>query len=96
MTNESAYRAVVEKIITRGPYGPYAVARSDELGSITFSLDRAVWQEADIPEPGVYVTLSQIRRNRGGWRAKHGRYVMPSDEQQQSATVRQPATVRST
>lgn len=83
MANDISYRAVVEKIIPSGRHGPYVVARSEELGSVTFSLDPEVWQETDVPEPGMYVVLSRIRRKRAGWRAKHGRYLEPSDEQQQ-------------
>ena len=75
------YRAVVEKIIPNGQHGPYAVARSDELGSITFSLDNSVWQEQGLPESGTYVVLSQMRKVRAGWRANSGRFMKPSDEQ---------------
>lgn len=80
MANDQVYKVVVEKIISGGKHGPYAVARSDELGSITFSLDRNVWQEKDCPEPGTYVMLSRVRRKRAGWYAKHGRFFEPSDE----------------
>ncbi len=82
MTNDKGYQAIVEKIILGGRHGPYAVARSPELGSITFSLDSEIWQEKDWPEPGICVMLSQIRKKRAGWRAKHGRFINPSDEQQ--------------
>lgn len=76
------YQAVVEKIIRDGSHGPYAVARSPGLkGSITFSLDASVWQEEDWPEPGMYVVLTSLRKKRAGWRAKHGRFVKPSEEQ---------------
>lgn len=78
---EKNYKAVVEKIIQGGKHGPYAVARSDELGSVTFSLDEGVWQENDWPEPGTYVMLWGMRKKRAGWRAQHGRFVEPSDEQ---------------
>jgi hypothetical protein len=81
---KKGYQAVVEKIIPGGKHGPYAVARSDELGSVTFSLDKDVWQEGDWPEAGTCVMLSQIRKKRAGWRAQHGRYVEPSDEQRAS------------
>ena len=73
------YQAVVEKIISDGNHGPYAVARCQELGCITFSLDPKVWQEDDLPEPGICVVLSKIRKKRAGWRAQIGRFLMPSD-----------------
>ena len=75
------YQAIVEKIISGGRHGPYAVARSDKLGSITFSLNDNVWREEDWPEPGTYVMLSQVRKKRAGWRAQHGRFIEPADEQ---------------
>lgn len=84
MANDRGYQAVVEKIIPGGKHGPYAVARSDELGSITFSLDGDVWQERDWPEPGTCVMLSQVRKKRAGWRAQQGRFIEPSDFQQPS------------
>lgn len=82
---EKGYRAIVEKIIQGGKHGPYAVARSEELGVVTFALDRNVWQEGDWPEAGTYVMLSELRKKRAGWRAQHGRFVGPSDEQQQTS-----------
>lgn len=81
MPGEKNYQVVVEKIIPGGQHGPYAVGHSEELGSVTFSLDRKVWQEEDWPEPGVYVVLTKIRKKRAGWRAYRGRFVKPSDEQ---------------
>lgn len=87
MANDRGYQAVVEKIIRGGKHGPYAVARTDEIGSITFSLDGNVWQEKDWPEPGMYVMLSQIRKKRAGWRAQHGRFIEPSDDQQTSNRI---------
>lgn len=82
MGEDPGYQAVVEKVYADGPHGPYVVASSTDLGSVTFSLDSTVWQEKDKPEPGMYVMLSQIRKKRAGWRANHGRFVTPSDEQQ--------------
>lgn len=86
MAEETDYRAIVEKVIRSGPHGPYAVARSEQLGresgSVTFSLDPTVWHEDDWPEPGTHVVLSDIRKKRAGWRAASGRYLKPSDEQQ--------------
>ncbi|OHA72013.1 MAG: hypothetical protein A3A27_01985 [Candidatus Wildermuthbacteria bacterium RIFCSPLOWO2_01_FULL_47_18] len=84
MVNDQNYQAVVEKIIRNGKHGPYAVARSKELGSVTFALNSGAEQEKDWPEPGTYVMLSQVRKKRAGWRAQHWRFVRPSDEQQQS------------
>ena len=81
MAEGKSYQAVVEKIIRNGRHGPYAVARSEEIGNVTFSLDPEVWREDDWPEPGMYVVLSQIRKKRAGWRAKHGRFIVPSDEE---------------
>lgn len=80
MADNQSCQAVVEKIILGGKHGPYAVASSKEIGSVTFSLDRSVWQEEDRPEPGTWVMLSQLRKKRAGWRAQHGRFVVPSDE----------------
>ena len=79
MADDIEYSAVVDKIIGDGKHGPYAVAFSDELGYITFSLDPEVWQEKKFPDPGMCVLLSQIRKKRAGWRAETGRYVRPSD-----------------
>lgn len=78
--NGEEYRAVVEKIMSNGRHGPYAVARSDELGSVTFSLSRDVWKEKGQPETGTIVILGQIIKKRAGWRAQHGRFARPSDE----------------
>ncbi|HBV58244.1 MAG TPA: hypothetical protein DEB73_03235 [Candidatus Magasanikbacteria bacterium] len=83
-----SYHMVVEKIILNGRHGPYAVASSKDLGCVTFSLDREVWQESDHPEPGMFVVLSQIRKKRAGWRAQSGRFLKPSDEQQQATEER--------
>lgn len=78
-----AIKAVVQKTVSNGRHGPYAVATSDEMtGSITFSLDPPVWQEDDVPESGVSVLLSDLRKKRAGWRALSGRFLRPSDEQQ--------------
>lgn len=82
---ENECRAIVEKIITNGRHGPYAVARREENGAletITFSLNSPSWNE-DYPDPGTYVILSDIRKKRNGWRAMHGRFMRPSDEKNQ-------------
>jgi hypothetical protein len=74
-------QGVVEKIIEKGRHGPYAVVRTEELETVTLSLNQDAWQEKDRPEPGMYVILSDLRKKRAGWRALKGRYVKPSDEQ---------------
>lgn len=81
MSQAENHPAVVEKVYPNGPHGAYAVARSEQLGSVTFSLASPVWQEKDFPEPGIFVILSEIRRKRAGWRAHGGRFFTPSDEQ---------------
>jgi len=80
MASSKSYQAVVEKIILEGDHGPYVVTRCREIGLIvTFSLDPKVWQEADRPEPGMIVVLSQLRKKRAGWRAQQARFVEPAD-----------------
>ncbi|TSD02119.1 MAG: Uncharacterized protein Athens071425_138 [Parcubacteria group bacterium Athens0714_25] len=65
-----------------GPHGPYAIATTQVFtGSVTFSLERNVWQEHGHPEPGEVVFLYELREKRQGWRAKKGRHWKPSDEQ---------------
>jgi len=78
--DKDEYQVVIQKIIKNGRHGPYAVARYQGLGSITFSLDSSVWQEDDWPDPGMCVILTKIRKKRAGWCAKSGRFVKPSDE----------------
>lgn len=82
MAGVKEYPATVEKIIPYGVHGPYAVAHSAELGSVTFKLDRMVLVEDDWPEPGTYVMLSGMRQKRAGWRAQKWRFTQPSDTQQ--------------
>jgi len=82
MSHSESYQAIVEKVYRSGPHGPYAVAKNDALGSITFSLGKKVWEETIEPEPGTYVLLSQITKKRAGWRAGSGRFVRPSDTKQ--------------
>lgn len=81
MAHTGKYRAMVEKIIASGKHGPYAVARSDELGVVTFSLDPKVWREKHQPEPGDCVELSQVishaTKGRTMWRAKQAWAVSP-------------------
>lgn len=74
-------RAIVQKVVTEGEHGPYAVATSKEVeGSVTFSLESSVWQEPDLPESGTEVVLSELRKKRAGWRAMSARFFKPSDE----------------
>lgn len=87
--NDESYQAIVEKIIPNGHHGPYAVARCAAIESITFSLDKPVWQEKSWPEPGSYVVLSQVCKKRAGWRAECGRFMKPSDEPQKPATSKE-------
>jgi len=79
--NKQGYEVVVQKIIPNGRHGPYAVARSEELTSVTFSLKPPVWEEEEWPQPGICVLLSKVRKKRAGWRAEYGRFLKPSDEQ---------------
>ncbi len=69
MSETVPIRAVVEKVIPKGRHGPYAVARNDGVGSITFSLSDPVWTEDDNPESGEVVLLSNLREMQKGWRA---------------------------
>lgn len=83
MSDEGSVTAVVEKIITSGKHGAYAVARSQEYGLVTFSLKPPVWDEEDQPEPGTQVVLTQFIKKPAGWRARKGRYFTLKDEQKQ-------------
>ena len=75
--------AIVQKTIEEGQHGPFVVATSDQLkGSVTFSLDPEVWKEEERPENGTIVVLGKLQKKRAGWRAKSGRFLKPSDEQQ--------------
>lgn len=82
MSKSGGYVGIVEKIVLNGKHGAYAVARCEELGSVTFSLDKPVWRERSKPEEGVYVMLSDVQQKRAGWRAMRGRFVRPSDKPQ--------------
>lgn len=88
MADDRDHRTIVEKVIPDGLHGPYAVTNLEGLGCVTFSLDSKVWQESDWPEPGTFVVLSKIRKKRAGWRAQCGRFLKPSDEQQQAEKER--------
>ena len=58
-------KAVIQKVISEGDHGPFAVATSESIdGSITFSLELTVWQEDEWPEQGVIVVLGNLRKKR--------------------------------
>ena len=80
MAGNEHYVGTIQKVVKEGRHGPYAVARCEELGSVTFSLKPPVWPENNWPEPGTIVVLGEIIRKRAGWRAQHGRFLRPSDE----------------
>ena len=73
-------RWVVQKVVRDGQHGPYAVARDEKLGSVTFSLTPDVWLENRLPESGSEVVLEDFQKKRAGWRAQRGRFLDPSDE----------------
>lgn len=79
--NDETIRAIVQSVI-KGKHGLYAVASSESIRSITFSLDTPVWKEKELPERGTYVLLSGITKKRNGWRAGEARYLKPSDDKQ--------------
>lgn len=79
--NDKSYNAIVQRIFLNGKHGPYAVASHELLGDITFSLQPPVWEENDIPEHGIVVVLSLVRKKRAGWRAYFGRFFKPSDQE---------------
>lgn len=79
MPTDETVEAVVEKIIPEGKHGAYAVARSQALGPITFSLASNAWREESWPELGTIVVLTQVTKRFAGWRALNGRLFVPSD-----------------
>jgi len=79
-----SYLAIVEKLILDGKHGPYAVAKSEKIGAVTFALDSSVWLEKCMPDEGICVMLSDLRKKRAGWRAMSARFQRPSDIQQSS------------
>lgn len=82
-----ATEAIVQSV-RDGPHGKFAIATCEGVeGSITFSLDKSVWQESDEPEPGSVVWLSDLRKKRAGWRAMCGRYLRPSDQQRARSNI---------
>ncbi len=80
---DATYKAIVQKTFALGKHGPYAKASSEELGTITFSLNGKVWKEDRSPEEGDVVILSDVRLKHAGWRAESGRFFKPSDQQAQ-------------
>ncbi len=85
--NKKQIQAVVQMVL-EGDHGPYAVATADGFeGSITFSLDSSVWQEAIRPGRGTHVILSNLERKQAGWRANKVRLLQPEDEQASSKIV---------
>ena len=79
--DNKTYTGTVQNIILDGKHGPYAVASTEELGYVTFSLDPKDWKEKRYPEGGSIVVLSEVSKKRAGWRANSGRFFQPSDEQ---------------
>ena len=77
---EKQYRGVVQKVFPHGSHGPYAKARVENLGTVTFSLTSPVWEEETFPEEGVWVIMTRLRRKRAGWRAEECRFLRPEDE----------------
>jgi hypothetical protein len=80
---DDTFHAIVQSVHLRGPHGPYAFAMTEEgaeTKKVTFSLNENVWQESEMPEEGVYVVISQLRKKRKGWRAYHARFLTPADE----------------
>jgi hypothetical protein len=82
----NTFTAVVQKIVSEGGHGSYAVAILKPLvptieGSVTFSLQPPAWQEKDYPSQGQVVVLSNLKQKRAGWRAETARYTTPADEQ---------------
>lgn len=82
----NTFTAVVQKVVSEGSHGPYAVAILKPLvatieGSVTFSLLPPAWQEKDYPSQGQVVILSDLTQKRAGWRAETARYTTTSDEQ---------------
>ncbi len=80
---QESYYAIVDSLDPKGKHGPYAIAKSESLGPISFSLKPSVWSENKWPELGTYVVLSGLTRKRAGWRAEQGRFLRPSDEKKE-------------
>ena len=81
-------KAVVDAIKT-GDHGLYAFTKplrgtGVNVLTITFSLEKPVWEENDVPAEGLVVILDDVRRKRLsngviGWVAMSARYERISD-----------------
>lgn len=80
MSNEEGPpRRAIVTAIREGHNGPYFLAECD-IGLVTVSLQAPVWLEKHLPEGGIEVVLSDIRKKRLGWRAYSARFFRPGDE----------------
>jgi len=71
---------VVQAIIPYGKHGPYVVSTSENIeGSVTFSVDKPVWQEERWPERGEHVWVDDLTMKRAGWRAHRARFYRPDE-----------------
>ena len=90
---EKSFVGKVQKVFPKGRHGPYAKASTEELGSITFSLNSSVWSEAKWPEEGTFVVMTDLLKKTAGWRADKCRFMRPEDEMlQKSQNSQQPQT----
>jgi len=87
MQEAPKYPAIVQKVFPHGRHGPYAKARSETLGSVTFSLDQSVWREAEWPQEGEWIVMEDIRKKRAGWRAEKCRLMRPEDTTATTSTT---------
>lgn len=63
-----------------GHNGPYFLAKC-EIGTVSVSLNRDVWQEDERLRGGISVLLEDICEMYGrGWRANRARFYRPGDE----------------
>ncbi len=74
-------KAMVHHVIEEDPGGPCAVAVSDRLGVVEFTLGPDVWEEKEWPTKGAVVLVAKLRREDDGWRAKEARFWTERDEQ---------------
>jgi hypothetical protein len=84
---QEKYIGVVQKVFPHGAHGPYAKARSEQLGSVTFALDPPVWREAKWPDEGMCVVMTNMLKKRAGWRADSCRFMRPEDQEATETTV---------
>jgi hypothetical protein len=78
--NEEEFKATVQTIDKSGKHGPYALAIAEGLkGTVTFSLEKPVWKESSLPEPGHIVMVADLTQKRAGWRAQSARFFRPKD-----------------